>query len=94
MAYCGSFPGLCGHKADCADKYCPGRQMALDAADLAAGEGALFKRDGGHRVSGDDSLRLHSRPLPPDPAPQEDHAMYFWLAIVFAAFVAAYFQPF
>jgi hypothetical protein len=57
MAYCGNSPGMCGKRADCADRHCPGRQMALDDAQLAGGLRALHTEDGGSWIT-DGFLRL------------------------------------
>ena len=41
---CGA-PGMCGHRRDCADKHCPGRNMEprdlMDDGPLLAGIGVL-----------------------------------------------------
>lgn len=39
MSYCGSIPGMCGKRPDCADDNCPGKVEAL-----------LWQRSGGARV--------------------------------------------
>jgi hypothetical protein len=56
-------PGMCMRQADCPDTHCRGRRMALEAADLAAGQGALHVEDGGTWYLGHRVLRL--RPEPP-----------------------------
>jgi hypothetical protein len=67
-----SIPGMCSRDPNCADTHCPGRQIALDASDLAAGQRALHTEDGGtwftegHRV-----LRLRHEERQPEDADNE-----------------------
>jgi hypothetical protein len=70
-----TLPGMCSFDPNCASKHCPGRQIALDAADLAAGQRALHTEDGGtwltegHRV-----LRLRHEERSDEPPITPDQA--------------------
>lgn len=96
MAYCGNRPGLCGHRSDCPDTHCPGRFEAIGYESMLG----LHVTDGGHSVSGDDSMRVPAPRLRDRAQRHTDKAargrrIGGWLAFggvcLFAAAAARYF---
>lgn len=57
MAFCGTSPGMCGKKADCADHHCPGRLCAI-----------FEERQGGALIE-DGYLLEDAHEFAPSPAP-------------------------
>lgn len=87
MAYCGSFPGMCGKQTDCADHHCPGRPL-----NYASREGGVRITDNGPEFDHSDRCSVCAGRCPVSAAcqlaeqPQAKPRLPFWRSILRALF--------